>query len=804
MFDKSRLKEVLVQYKQYIQSEEWKKNEFFKWEAVKNFQDNWDVNAPDFLSMLKKSIPKSKTRSLLGAVNNYPRRIIRNFATAFPEDVRSMFISLYDESKDVYERIKEFKEKSDTLLQRYGNRYGSSHFQSENAISVYLWLRYPDKYYLYKFGEIKNVAEILSSNYSFKQGAYSENIRNSIKLYDEICEEVAQDSELISLFRSKLTDTCYLDPQLKTLTHDIGFYISRNFSKKDSSSKNVTTDEWYPVDYNPGLSVDDWVTLLGDKDVFTQTSLEIMCRLKDIGGQATCSQLASKYGETYHFYKNFSITLAQRVIEKTGRPVIKNDKGDTKWWAVLYVGKNAEKDEKGTFIYKLRNELSEALNKVDLSHVKLKADPNNAEGEHQYWWLNANPKIWSFSGLDVGEVQNYTFTNERGNKRRIYQNFLDAKVGDIVIGYESYPVKQIVGIAKICEVQEQKKLYIEKLEGLSTPIEYQTLKSCPELEKMEYFANPQGSLFKLTKEEFDLIMDLIRDENPLVTETKNNKYTKEDFLKDVYISENRYDQLEGLLKNKKNVILQGAPGVGKTFAAKRLAYSMMKEVDDNRIAFVQFHQNYSYEDFMMGYKPCEDGFELKNGIFYNFCLKASNQPNKYFFFIIDEINRGNMSKIFGELLMLIEKDYRGVKSTLAYNGISFSVPSNLYIIGMMNTADRSLAMIDYALRRRFSFFEMDPGFESEGFKKYQERLNNDTFNELINKIVELNTQIATDKSLGKGFCIGHSYFCGQEKCTDEWMRAVVDFDILPMLSEYWFDDADKLQYWENILHGVFQ
>lgn len=154
--------------------------------------------------------------------------------------------------------------------------------------------------------------------------------------------------------------------------------------------------------------------------------------------------------------------------------------------------------------------------------------------------------------------------------------------------------------------------------------------------------------------------------------------------------------------------------------------------------------------------------------------------------------------------MLIERDYRGTKATLAYNGLPFSVPKNLYLIGMMNTADRSLAMIDYALRRRFSFFDMEPGFDSEGFRRYQASLNNDTLNELVERVKDLNKEIAADKSLGKGFCIGHSYFCGQDECTDEWLDSIVNYDILPMLSEYWFDDATKLQRWENIMRGVLQ
>ena len=204
------------------------------------------------------------------------------------------------------------------------------------------------------------------------------------------------------------------------------------------------------------------------------------------------------------------------------------------------------------------------------------------------------------------------------------------------------------------------------------------------------------------------------------------------------------------------------------------------------------------------YHTQANSFELKYGIFYRFCQKAANQPDKEFFFIIDEINRGNMSKVFGELLMLIERDYRGIKATLAYNGLPFSVPKNLYIIGMMNTADRSLAMIDYALRRRFSFFEIEPGFDSEGFIHYQNGLNNETLNELVSKVKELNCEIVADKSLGKGLCIGHSYFCGKDVCTDEWLHSIVDYDILPMLSEYWFDDTSKLRRWENILQGMFQ
>lgn len=796
MFDKFRLKEALVKYKENFVSSQWG-NEKYKWEAVKCFQDNWDVNATDFADMLTRSL--SKTYNLLTSMNNFSAKMIQSFAKTAPEEVRAMFLALFDESKDVVARIMAFKDQSSILLERYGNGAGQ-HYQYENAVSTYLWLRYPDKYYIYKYGEIKTIADELGSDLHFKKGAYADNLRNFYALYDEICEELKKDNQLLALVKSQITDTCYPDPECRTLTIDVGFYISRYYSQKNQTK----ADEWFPLDYSPELTAEDWVNLLSDKEVFTVGSLEIMKRMKDYGGQATCKQLSVKYGESVNFYNAGSSALARRVAEKTGCPIMERETEKSRWWPILYIGRNAGKDEDGSYVWKLRDELAQALDRGDLSQVELYAASAPGEEEHRYWWLNANPKIWSFSDLAVGEQQSYTLYNDNGNKRRIFQNFLDAKAGDMVIGYESNPVKQVVAIGRVSAEQDGQQIYFEKVEGLTSPIDYQTLKSFSELEKMEYFVNPQGSLFKLTKGEYEFIYDVIREENPVASVEKVDKYTKEDFLDEVYMTENRYNMLVSVLKNKKNIILQGAPGVGKTFAAKRLAYSMMGEKDENRIEFIQFHQNYSYEDFMMGYKPVNDGFELKYGIFYHFCQKAANHPDKEYFFIIDEINRGNMSKIFGELLMLIERDYRGTKATLAYNGLSFTVPKNLYIIGMMNTADRSLAMIDYALRRRFSFFDIEPGFDSEGFMKYQEELNNETFSLLVSKVKELNKEISLDKSLGKGFCIGHSYFCGQTECSDEWLHAIVDYDILPMLSEYWFDDTGKLQRWENILHGVFQ
>ena len=278
-------------------------------------------------------------------------------------------------------------------------------------------------------------------------------------------------------------------------------------------------------------------------------------------------------------------------------------------------------------------------------------------------------------------------------------------------------------------------------------------------------------------------------------------YNEAKFLQEVYMDKTQYDILTELIRTKKNVILQGAPGVGKTFVAKRLAYSMMGVMDKERVMMVQFHQSYSYEDFIMGFRPTETGFTLKKGAFYVFCKTAEIDSEKDYFFIIDEINRGNLSKIFGELFMLIENDKRGVELNLLYSDEKFSIPENIYIIGMMNTADRSLAIMDYALRRRFAFFDIKPGFDTEGFRYYKEGLNSTKFNNLINCVEDLNDVIKNDESLGEGFCIGHSYFCNLKEVSDQTLKGIVDYELVPLLREYWFDEPSKTNNWTNRLRN---
>ncbi len=282
-------------------------------------------------------------------------------------------------------------------------------------------------------------------------------------------------------------------------------------------------------------------------------------------------------------------------------------------------------------------------------------------------------------------------------------------------------------------------------------------------------------------------------------------YRLEDALLDLFVSEDDLREMLHSLTRKKNLILQGPPGVGKSFVARRLAYVFTGSADRSKVKAVQFHQSYAYEDFIQGWRPKEDGgFERRNGIFYQFCKMAQQDKGSRYVFIIDEINRGNLSKVFGELLMLIEPDKRGREYAipLTYSNDvedTFYIPENLHFIGMMNTADRSLAMVDYALRRRFNFVTLQPAFKTAEFRSFLDdrEVQTEIIDTIIKRMTALNDEICAETTnLGPGFMIGHSFFCPEDTEEDlgiDWYRSVIKFEIAPLIREYWFDDTEKAE-----------
>lgn len=836
MINPEKIQPILAGYKAYFPGH-WE-DERYKWEAVQHFQRFWDPEAENFGEMFKEAT--SKTFNLLASGYAYPRAMIIHFAEADKEATRQMFSDLFYEDSDLGERVEAFQNAAEILRVTHNDGSWRSHYQNTNAISTYLWLRYPDKYYIYKYEIFHHVARELETDFRPRRDGSADSMLGGYRMYDELCALLEKNTEVTSLLDAAIEAAsdaegktpCYPDPKRKTLTMDFGFYLSRYYLE---SRKNPREERWFPKDYSPELTVRDWMELLQDPTVFTPGSLQIMKRMKDYGGQATCKQLSLKYGESSNFYNGGSSALARRVAEKTGCPLMADSKdkvNTVRWWPVLYLGKEADNSTEGNFIWKLRPELFEALEQTDLSDVLLYVDNTpsiwkishgtettgisednkmiferrNVVVVHRETKAKASSRITQGQAfMDVIHRGDYFYLCY-GNHIQLLGQFTSDKAlpnPEMQKGWYERPYRLIARARCQRAYTGMKKWWTPNDNSTCIKVDKSDEPRFEELILSPYFSMTLGELFSRESSGSGYWWLTVDPQKP--ADKRIPRYSREDFLRTVYMTGERYDVLAALLKNKKNLILQGAPGVGKTFTAKKLAYAIMGEQDDSRVEMVQFHQNYSYEDFVLGIRPEGAEFKLTEGIFYRFCTRAAKHPDKPYFFIIDEINRGNMSKIFGELLMLIEKDYRGTKITLACSGQPFFVPENLYIIGMMNTADRSLAMIDYALRRRFGFFELEPGFTSEGFMQYQKDFANETFDALIDQIKALNKEIAADPSLGRGFRIGHSYFCGRNpgECTSDWMHAVVEFDLLPTLAEYWFDEPKKLEQWEKRLRGVF-
>jgi 5-methylcytosine-specific restriction protein B len=421
-----------------------------------------------------------------------------------------------------------------------------------------------------------------------------------------------------------------------------------------------------------------------------------------------------------------------------------------------------------------------------------------AETDINYFWLNANPKIWNYSELNVGETQTYTTHNERGNKRRIYENFLHANPGDKVIGYVSSPVRQVTTLLEVSRKlftneQEGEVIEFRILEFLENPVDFEVLKENESLKRAEPIINNQGSLFSLTEEEYNSILEIVSNVSPVKSISPvKEKYSVSEVSKETGIGEDTLNRYLSIVTNKKQVIFQGPPGTGKTFVAEKIARLLCQGRDN--IEIIQFHPSYSYEDFVEGYRPVESGgLKVKSGIFKEICRRAEINKGDNFALIIDEINRGDVSKIFGELIYLLE--YRDKKARLTYNpDLTFQIPSNLYIIGTMNLADRSLSLIDYALRRRFSFITLETDYDL--IARYNQGSELD-IRKVVDNLREINNHIATTQSLGQNFIIGHSYFIGRPEKplklkTKDDLLWLWEYDLKPLLDEYYFDNADEV------------
>jgi len=416
-----------------------------------------------------------------------------------------------------------------------------------------------------------------------------------------------------------------------------------------------------------------------------------------------------------------------------------------------------------------------------------------------YWWLNANPKIWDIVAPPIGTRQTYTSHNANGNKRRVYQYFKQVKPGDLLLGYVASPIRQVAALCRVTkglhQSDEGEVFEFEKVEQFPEPISLKELQSQKELKDCEPLINNQGSLFKLRPEEYEVIRGIIDAANEdAVVHGISEPFTIEQVVNATGFSIDRIDYWKGAIERKKQAVFYGPPGTGKTWIAEHLAKHIVGGTD-GIVDCIQFHPAYTYEEFMQGIRPdtTDKGnlqFELKPGRFLEFCVKARQRKSPCVL-IIDEINRANLARVFGELMYLLE--YREKDMPLA-GGLRFSIPENVRIIGTMNTADRSIALVDFALRRRFAFLELAPeydlllefqrkgGFNAEG---------------LVNTLKDVNAKIND-----KNFYLGISFFMIDDlsmKIEEIWRMEIETY-----LEEYFFSQPEAIVgfRWDKIKERV--
>lgn len=657
MIDRTRLHLILNDYKKDFPKLFWTsktQNEKYKWIAVKHFQDNWDIDATDFLEMFTQAT--AKTENLLAAMNYFPRGMIMEFCKVAPEDVRKMFVDLFDENISVVTRVEAFIKEAERLRVTYQPASGwKSHYQNANSITTYLWLRYPDKYYIYKYSECRSVANELDNSYKPTKGAKPETLLGAIKLYDEIAEYLATDNELVDLVNEHIDDICYPDPQFRTLAIDVGFYISRYY--KDKDNKKDLSGWWPSLDeYNPNISKDGWKEYILKIEMPHTSPMQMLKAMVELGGEASCKKIAETYGGTPYRYVGCTMNIGRRVKSYFNLPACL-DGDQERYFPFPFLGKDGSD---GDYVYKLRPELYEALIEIDLSDISPYYVGDNDED------------------MNLTDVAKNTILYGPPGTGKTYNTVCYA-----VSIVENKPLKDVMSEAS-------------KVNG------------------------------------YDAVF------------SRYNAYKEQGW-----------------------------------------------------ISFTTFHQSYGYEEFIEGIKPVMSDTEnsdikyaVTNGVFKDFCEQAETINPQNRVFIIDEINRGNISKIFGELITLVEPSKRlgaeeELTAILPYSKKPFGIPENVYILGTMNTADRSIATLDTAIRRRFDFIEMMPDTEVlTGIE-----INGINISAMLEKMNERITVL-----FDREHTIGHAYFIGlNDDPNMETLANIFKNKVIPLLQEYFYEDYERIR-----------
>lgn len=794
------IRRVVSQYKESFEA--WFPEEMYKWRAVQCFQEHWNPERTDFAEMLKESL--AQAGNLMDTNYAYPCKMIAFFAEKEPDTVRSMFQRLLDPQADVVEQIQGFEKSADGLLAKYQFKESmKQHYQGDRTICTYLFFAQPDRYFLYQYGKLKAFLAETGLRATCKMG----DIQN-VLTYQEVANQVLfcvrQDSELLNLFetkRAELGSSYYPDSEYHLLTDDIIYFASRLYK----------SDYWpTPTEYDPEISVERWLELLADRSVCTAENLEILKTMQELGGEATCKQLSLQSGGSSAHYNGSMIQFARRVQGTTGCPLVQNENEDQKWWPIPFVGRTALPGQPGTYSWKLRDELADALELLTqkegnhpmpfAKNTILYGPPGTGK---TYQTVNYAVAIIEERDLEEVQTENHEEVLKRYRKYRQdgriefttfhqsfgYEDFIEGirpvfaedneeENGDICYEIADGVFKKFCATAQPPAVDPNQNPYgfsasptIWKVSlggtGQHPLRDYCMANSCIRIGWDEYGENITDDMdyhvggktvlnaFLYRMQPGDIILSCYTahsiDAIGVVT-GEPEWHPKFDHYK-------RLRTVRWLIQGK-NI------GIEEFRLEKSLTLSTVYRLNTTVETVIEVLGKHGFS----GVAP----------------VKGTKGP---YVFIIDEINRGNISKIFGELITLIEPSKRlgqseELQAKLPYSHKAFGIPDNVYLLGTMNTADRSIALLDTALRRRFSFVEMMPDsgvlddVKVEGIS-------------ISGLLTTLNRRI--EVLFDREHTLGHAFFTPlRQSPTIQTLGEIFRDKVVPLLQEYFYDDYEKI------------
>ena len=802
--------------------------ERYKWEAIGWYKKHWDIDASNFVEMVSTAF--SKAGNLLASGMYYPYRMLTEYANSDPEAVRGLFRMLYDEAIPLAERYTKFQGEFKAHIEQLDSEKKLQHYQDLRAVMVYLTFEYPEKYYLFKsrmFSKFRDRVGYTEEKQKNKSVVWK--IESYSRLCDIILKEIKADQQLIQVHYARLEEDCYQDPAMHLLTMDIVFYGSVYMSEKDFQEKPMeqSTNKYWPSleEFNPGLTKDDWKRYLLEIEIPDHPApMEMLKGLMELGGEATCKKLATVYGGTVSRYVGCTVNLGKRTKKYFNIP--DSNIGDReRVYIIPFQGRDVKEDGATNYSYRIRPELLAALQELDLSafnpyfndepeedgavtdvglNTILYGPPGTGKTYHTVIYAVA---IIENRELTAVAQEEYAAVLERYNEYKAQGRI------EFTTFHQSYGYEEFIEGIRPAVVDEGDQADAGNIQYSVQPGVFK--KFC---EKAERPAVARTSTIDFGIRENATIWKVSlwsTGDNEVRSECLNNGHIRigwDQYGKDI-TDETDFSEDGG------RIVLNAFMNKMQVGDIVLSCYSA-STIDAIGVVTGEYEWHENYEFFRRVRKVNwiakgirENILELNGGTSMTLAsvYRLSNialadvykliekyQPAKLvpanrkenYVFIIDEINRGNISKIFGELITLIEATKRvglteGMKAVLPYSQKPFGVPKNVYIIGTMNTADRSIATIDTALRRRFLFKEMMPQPDVLAGVSVEDLSVSDM-------LMRMNKRIAV--LFDREHTIGHAYFMPlKENPTIEALAEIFTNNIIPLLQEYFYEDYEKIR-----------